>query len=168
MSLFTEWKDLTNSQTDATIEDFWKRYCDTEIKLYSHILEHPNDNFEGNVGELIEQLAVEPVLFMGFLDGITTSLKNEMTEDDLEKIDESSDISLDIDLEKLYLNMLNADAPHLYGLEQWDELLSDEKKKELVKTHRRAGTVVKGEKIGRNDPCPCGSGKKYKHCCGRN
>jgi hypothetical protein len=25
----------------------------------------------------------------------------------------------------------------------------------------------KREKIGRNDPCPCGSGKKYKHCCGR-
>ncbi len=25
----------------------------------------------------------------------------------------------------------------------------------------------KSEKIGRNDPCPCGSGKKYKHCCGR-
>jgi len=24
-----------------------------------------------------------------------------------------------------------------------------------------------GEKIGRNAPCPCGSGKKYKHCCGR-
>ncbi|SHL03306.1 preprotein translocase subunit SecA [Rhodothermus profundi] len=28
--------------------------------------------------------------------------------------------------------------------------------------------VVVGTKIGRNDPCPCGSGKKYKHCCGRN
>jgi len=27
--------------------------------------------------------------------------------------------------------------------------------------------VVRGEKIGRNDPCPCGSGKKYKKCCGR-
>ena len=27
--------------------------------------------------------------------------------------------------------------------------------------------VVKKKKIGRNDPCPCGSGKKYKHCCGR-
>jgi preprotein translocase subunit SecA len=26
---------------------------------------------------------------------------------------------------------------------------------------------VGGRKIGRNDPCPCGSGKKYKHCCGR-
>ena len=29
-------------------------------------------------------------------------------------------------------------------------------------------TVVKPKKVGRNDPCPCGSGKKYKHCCGRN
>lgn len=27
-------------------------------------------------------------------------------------------------------------------------------------------TVVSDEKIGRNDPCPCGSGKKYKKCCG--
>ncbi len=27
--------------------------------------------------------------------------------------------------------------------------------------------VKKGQKIGRNDPCPCGSGKKYKHCCGK-
>jgi preprotein translocase subunit SecA len=26
---------------------------------------------------------------------------------------------------------------------------------------------IEGKKIGRNDPCPCGSGKKYKHCCGR-
>jgi preprotein translocase subunit SecA len=25
-----------------------------------------------------------------------------------------------------------------------------------------------GERVGRNDPCPCGSGKKYKSCCGRN
>ena len=36
---------------------------------------------------------------------------------------------------------------------------------------RRQGesvTVVRtGPKVGRNDPCPCGSGKKYKHCCGR-
>lgn len=30
-----------------------------------------------------------------------------------------------------------------------------------------AGNLVRAEKIGRNDPCPCGSGKKYKKCCGR-
>jgi len=30
-----------------------------------------------------------------------------------------------------------------------------------------SATVVKKKKVGRNDPCPCGSGKKYKHCCGK-
>ncbi|MBR2381397.1 MAG: preprotein translocase subunit SecA [Clostridia bacterium] len=29
-------------------------------------------------------------------------------------------------------------------------------------------TIKKAEKVGRNDPCPCGSGKKYKNCCGAN
>jgi len=33
---------------------------------------------------------------------------------------------------------------------------------------KRTPVRRKGKKIGRNDPCPCGSGKKYKHCCGRN
>ena len=32
---------------------------------------------------------------------------------------------------------------------------------------RKKQAVVAGRKVGRNDPCPCGSGKKYKHCCGR-
>ncbi|MDR2175220.1 MAG: SEC-C domain-containing protein, partial [Synergistaceae bacterium] len=31
----------------------------------------------------------------------------------------------------------------------------------------RPGPVRKGVRIGRNDLCPCGSGKKYKHCCGK-
>jgi len=32
---------------------------------------------------------------------------------------------------------------------------------------RRPLAMTGKKKIGRNDPCPCGSGKKYKHCCGR-
>ena len=40
--------------------------------------------------------------------------------------------------------------------------------KELYLEQKKSGTVVKAHKIGRNDPCPCGSGKKYKFCCGRN
>ena len=32
----------------------------------------------------------------------------------------------------------------------------------------KQGTVKKGAQVGRNDPCPCGSGKKYKNCCGKN
>ncbi len=35
------------------------------------------------------------------------------------------------------------------------------------KAYKTTKTVVKDDKIGRNEPCPCGSGKKYKNCCGR-
>ena len=35
-------------------------------------------------------------------------------------------------------------------------------------TLQKGPKVRKEKKVGRNDPCPCGSGKKYKHCCGRN
>lgn len=35
-------------------------------------------------------------------------------------------------------------------------------------TYSTNKTVRKGKKVGRNDPCPCGSGKKYKKCCGMN
>ncbi|MFW5737102.1 MAG: YecA family protein [Halanaerobium sp.] len=52
-----------------------------------------------------------------------------------------------------------------------NELFEEEKKhlQQLPKKEQDGSvgeqTVVKGEKVGRNDPCPCGSGKKYKKCC---
>ena len=50
------------------------------------------------------------------------------------------------------------------------------KREQVAKPTRTSGdgtdtankTVRKGKKVGRNDPCPCGSGKKYKKCCGRD
>ena len=50
------------------------------------------------------------------------------------------------------------------------------KREQVAKPVRTSGdgtdtankTVRKGKKVGRNDPCPCGSGKKYKKCCGRD
>ena len=50
--------------------------------------------------------------------------------------------------------------------------IQDKQRKDYVMSRGDTGavqTTVKreGKKIGRNDPCPCGSGKKYKHCCGR-
>ena len=49
--------------------------------------------------------------------------------------------------------------------------LRPERPSEMQLSHgetKRKPYVRKKKKIGRNDPCPCGSGKKYKHCCGRN
>ena len=103
---------------------------------------------------------------VGFLDGINDSLK---TPNPIEEMEEDTVVSLDFDLEKLYYNMCAARASWLYELPQWDNLLTEERRKELYKEERNSGTVKRSEKkIGRNDPCPCGSGKKYKQCCGRN
>jgi uncharacterized protein YecA (UPF0149 family) len=67
----------------------------------------------------------------------------------------------------LYKNMLAVPAEWLYTLDEWDNIFSVVQRDDLNKEYKRSKTVVKGEKVGRNDPCPCGSGKKYKKCCGR-
>ena len=102
----------------------------------------------------------------GFLDGINESLKGY--ENPIETMDEQTVVKIEIDPEKLYYNMVEAKAEWLYSLPEWDTILSEEKKKELYKKQKASGTIVKGAKVGRNDPCPCGSGKKYKKCCGSN
>lgn len=48
------------------------------------------------------------------------------------------------------------------------EDLNEKPKAVQTKTNVNAQGDGKKKKVGRNDPCPCGSGKKYKHCCGRN
>ena len=65
-----------------------------------------------------------------------------------------------LNLELLYKNMVAAKADWLYNLPQWEKLLSEERRKELYKEQKRSTTVVKGKKIGRNDPCPCGQRQK--------
>ena len=37
-----------------------------------------------------------------------------------------------------------------------------------AEAQKKAPVTADGKKVGRNDPCPCGSGKKYKNCCGKD
>ena len=78
-----------------------------------------------------------------------------------------SEVTLNIDWEKLYFNMHKATADWLYNLKQWDGILSEERREEITREYKYS-LQVHVEHIGRNDPCPCGSGKKYKKCCGKN
>ncbi|MBQ4409963.1 MAG: SEC-C domain-containing protein [Firmicutes bacterium] len=57
---------------------------------------------------------------------------------------------------------------YLYGLEEWKNIVTEERYKQIYDDFRRSRTVRVEKKPGRNDPCPCGSGKKYKNCCGKN
>lgn len=165
MSLYKQWVDLMEGQTEETFEAFWEEYSGTEMRIYENILENKDVHLAGKFSELVEKFEANPVIFMGFLDGIQTSLNNPF---DLEKIDENSDIDLDVDFEKLFFNMLKAEAEYLYTLPQWENILSEEKMIEIIKDYKRSKTVHKEKEPGRNDPCPCGSGKKYKKCCGAN
>ena len=123
MSLFQEWEDLISNQTDETFPDFWEKYSSTEKKIYSSILDTPSEKVTGTFQELVEKYDADPVIFMGFLDGINTSLRQEQN---LDEFDETSQICLDIDLEKLYYNMLAANADYLFTLPQWDDILTAE------------------------------------------
>ncbi len=164
MSLFDQWRKLLEEQTDATFEDFWKEYSGAETTLYKDILGNKKNKITGVVSTLAEEHNIRPVIYMGFLDGINTSLKKELV---LEDISEDTEIDLEIDFAELFKNMLKADADYLYSLEEWMDIFTVEEQKELVDEYRRSRTIVKDKKIGRNEPCPCGSGKKYKKCCGK-
>lgn len=163
MSLYKQWLQLMENQTQETFDAFWEEYSSTETRVYKHILAHKDEHLAGKFSDLTAQFEADPVIFMGFLDGINSSLNQE---NDLESITEDTELDLDVDFEKLLFNMLKADADYLYTLEEWEDVLSKEKMEEIVKEYKRSRTVRKEKEPGRNDPCPCGSGKKYKKCCG--
>ena len=166
MALLQEWQKIAyNEQADrAKLQKFWQDYFLVEKGIYEKLLDHPDEEVSGTVKELADKYETELQMFVGFLDGINDSLKEA---NPIEEMDENTQVSLDIDFEKLYYNMVGCRAEWLYNLKEWDDILTEERRKELYKESRNSTTVVKGKKIGRNDPCPCGSGKKYKKCCGR-
>ena len=166
MSLLTDWRAFAYEQerSDRDEQMFWLSYFNAEKAVYEQLLAEPDAEVSGTVKELAEKYNMDVNHFTGFLDGINDSLK---TPNPIETMEEDTVVSLDFDQEKLYYNMVGAKADWLYELEAWDKLLTKERRKELFLQQRKSGTVVKEKKIGRNDPCPCGSGKKYKQCCGR-
>ena len=143
-SLLGQWrKKAYDQQADkGRLKRFWEEYFLIEKGIYAKLLAAPDEAVTGTVKELAEKYEI-PVETM-----VT--------------------VSLAFDKARLYKNMVDARAEWLYELPEWDAIFTKEEQHELYLEQRKSGTIVKPKKIGRNDPCPCGSGKKYKHCCGRN
>ncbi|MCI8465495.1 MAG: SEC-C domain-containing protein [Lachnospiraceae bacterium] len=166
MTLLEQWRKMAY-ETQMSAEQsnyFWGNYFNLEKGIYEKLLAAPDEVVTGTVKELAEKYDVELMIMTGFLDGINDSLKEQNPIDTME---EDTPVNLGFDKELLYKNMVAAKADWLYGLPQWNEIFSEERQKELYKEQKSSTTIVKGKKVGRNEPCPCGSGKKYKHCCGR-
>ena len=108
MGLYEQWKKaveglVTPQQQNA----FWADYFEKEKENYRCFLERRMGKLEGKLKDLADGVGMEPVVFTGFLDGINTSLKEEL---DLDSLDEETELSSKIDFEKLYWNMHEAKA----------------------------------------------------------
>ena len=157
MALLEQWRTYAEEQQREKGAKFWQDYFRQETEFYKAIL--TSKPRKSTVQSYAKKFGVDLITMTGFLDGIN---------DSLETIEAASEVSLAYDKELLYKNMVEAKAEWLYTLPEWEPLLTAERRQELYREQKQSKTVVKGPKIGRNDPCPCGSGKKYKKCCGRD
>ena len=167
MNLMEQWRSVAYNEATGKekLQQLWAAYFQEEKGIYAQLLKNPDEVVKGTVKELADKFKVSLMTMTGFLDGINDSL---VEPNPIEEMEEDTVVSLKFDKEKLYKNMVDAKADWLYELPQWKEIFSEEKLHELYLEQKKSNTIVKGPKIGRNDPCPCGSGKKYKKCCGKN
>jgi preprotein translocase subunit SecA len=165
MSLYKNWTDMVVEYVKHKGEAaFWREYGEIERKIYTDLLANHEQAVKTTIKNLAEKYDTTEEFLMGFIDGINDSLKEKY---ELESLSADSEIELNIDFEKLYFNMLDAKADYLYELPQWEGIFSREKRRDIQFNWRDSKMVVNENKVGRNDPCTCGSGKKYKKCCGK-
>lgn len=166
MALLKKWRDMAYSEkaNKGDLQRLWSEYFQKEKEIYAELLKNPDEEVKGTVKELAEKYSVDLMTMTGFLDGINDSLKEE---NPIEEMEEDTLVSLAFDKELLYKNMVAAGADWLYELPEWEEIFDEDKRKALYREQKSSTTIVKPDKIYPNDPCPCGSGKKYKKCCGK-
>ncbi len=167
MALLQEWQAKAYSETanKSELQRLWSEYFQREKVIYAELLKNPDEAVEGTVKELAEKYKVDIMTMTGFLDGINDSLKEA---NPIEEMEEDTRVNLGFEKELLFKNMVAAGADWLYNLEEWKDIYDEETRKRLYREQKSSTTIVKGNRIYPNDPCPCGSGKKYKKCCGRN
>ena len=161
MGLYQSWQESIEKANPANAKKILDAYYEKEKNAYAKILQEQKQELSGKASELAAELGLSEDEFGAFADGINTSLESPVNVDELEA---DSDVTFRIIWNELYKNMHRAKADWLYNLPEWDGILTQEERNTLLKEYRQSCQAV-SHKIGRNDPCPCGSGKKYKKCC---
>jgi hypothetical protein len=166
MELLKKWRETAYSQTanKGDLQRLWDDYFQKEKEIYAQLLTNPDEEVKGTVRELAEKYGVDIMTMTGFLDGINDSLKEA---NPIEEMEEDTQVSLVFEKELLYKNMVAAGADWLYELPEWEPIFDEDKRKALYREQKSSTTIVKPDKVYPNDPCPCGSGRKYKKCCGK-
>ena len=182
-SLFPKYAvKLTAEEAEKTgAEDFIQLFTDKAMETYAAKEAEINKAREDNAG-IPDMRELERVVMLRVVDEYW-----------MDHIDAMQDLRQGIRLQA-YAQSNPVDAYKRESLHMFEEMISaiqeetvrrlysvrlktnQEVKRERVASNitegRSDGTVKKQprkvQKVGRNDPCPCGSGKKYKKCCGRN
>lgn len=167
MALLEQWRSVAYNEASGRdkLQQLWAAYFQEEKEIYAQLLKNPDEVVKGTVRELADKFQISVMTMTGFLDGINDSL---VEANPIEEMEEDTEVNLGFDKERLYKNMVAAEADWLYNLEEWNDIFDEETRKKLYKEQKSSTTIVKDKKVYPNDPCPCGSGKKYKKCCGKN
>ena len=142
-TLLENWRNAAygNGMNKTEQEALWQKYFTLEKGFYEKVLSDPKKVYEGSVKELAEQFGIEEFIFVGILDGIDESLAG--FHNPIDSMDENTTVKIQVDPEKLYYNMVEAKAYWLYDLPQGNDILSEERRKELTKDVKKKGEAAK-------------------------
>ncbi len=168
MALLEAWRKVaydTQGQDRNKLQQMWNEYFALEKGVYEQLLTNPEEEVRGTVEELADKYDLSLMYMTAFLDGINESL---VEPNPIEEMEKDTPVNPVFDKEKLFRNMVDAKADWLYTLPQWEKIYDQETRDHMIREVKNSNTYRRETKIYPNDPCPCGSGKKYKKCHGRN
>jgi hypothetical protein len=164
MRVYDAWRRLALDPQGQPVKHVWDEYLAQEKIVYQKILREKITGIEGTVAEISERFGFSTTQAAAFLDGIHECVDGIP---ELSELEETTPVKFEIDYQKLFKQMVEYKAEPLYTLTEWNDIFTPEEQKQFYTEQKKSHTIVRNEnKIGRNEPCPCGSGKKYKKCCG--
>ncbi len=164
MTLYEKWLVQAYTKEGTSVPAFWDNYMPIEQKIYEDIIGNNKPEIKGTIEELAAAAKMPVECYIGFLDGVSEALDKEL---DINALEATSEINVKVNFEVLFRKMVEYKAEHLYSLKEWDSIFTAEQRQSFYKEQKAARTVVREtKKVGRNEPCPCNSGKKFKQCCG--
>ena len=163
MSIYENWLGMAYTKDGGTDKQLWAKYMPLEQAVYEELLSTKTNSVSGTVSELANRFNMPAEYVCGLIDGVNDCL-DEFIE--LKELEEDSHITISFGFPELYKKMVEYKADHLYNLPQWDNVIDASLRRDLYYEQKKSGTIIKEAQPGRNDMCPCNSGKKYKKCCG--
>ena len=167
MNIYEALQRQSTDQQGNFIDRVWNDFHEKEREVYRVLIANKTTELNGTAQELADQLGFDQLPHVAaFMHGIHEAV--DLDEDFVKGLEAETPIAITIDLQRLYKQMVAYKAKKLYTLPEWDDVFTPDEQRAFYLEEKKSHTVIRADKVGRNEPCPCGSGKKYKNCHGVN